>query len=128
MIGTAAGRSGVVAASRATAWTEGHVRRPAFRSILRGSCSPGRTATRSTLTPCPGTFHKRVKAAGLDDIRFHDLRHTFASLMLAAGVEPKKVQAALGHSSIMVTMDTYGHLMPGAGKDAAHRFAEYLEA
>ena len=71
-------------------------------------------------------FHKRVKAVGLDGIRFHDLRHTFASLMLAAGVEPKKVQAALGHSSIMVTMDIYGHLMPGAGKDAAERFAEYV--
>ena len=71
-------------------------------------------------------FHKRVKAAGLDGIRFHDLRHTFASLRLAAGVDPKKVQAALGHSSIMVTMDIYGHLMPGAGKDAAQRFAQYM--
>ena len=46
--------------------------------------------------------------------------------MLAAGVDPKRVQAALGRSSIVVTMDIYGYLMPGAGKDAAQRFAEYL--
>ena len=46
--------------------------------------------------------------------------------MLAAGVEPKMVQTALGHSSIMVTMDIYGYLMPGAVKQAAKRFPEFL--
>ena len=73
-------------------------------------------------------FRDRMKAAGLAEIRLHDLRHSFASIMLAAGVEPKKVQAALGHSTIMVTMDIYGHLMPGAGREAAERFTEYLSA
>ena len=72
-------------------------------------------------------FRARMKRAGLHGLRFHDLRHSFASLMLAAGEQPKVVQAALGHSSIMVTMDIYGHLMPGAGKDAARRLADYLD-
>ena len=73
-------------------------------------------------------FRTRMDRAGLHGLRFHDLRHSFASLMLAAGEQPKVVQAALGHSSIMVTMDVYGHLMPGAGREAARRLAEYIDA
>ena len=46
-------------------------------------------------------------------MRFHDLRHAHASLMLARGVHPKVVADRLGHSSIRVTMDVYSHLMPG---------------
>ena len=71
-------------------------------------------------------FRTRMERAGLHGLRFHDLRHSFASLMLAAGEQPKVVQVALGHSSIMVTMDVHGHLMPGAGNDAARRLADYL--
>jgi integrase len=43
----------------------------------------------------------------------HQLRHTFATLLIAAGVHPKYIQAQLGHASIQVTMDVYGHLFPG---------------
>ena len=71
-------------------------------------------------------FRARTDKAGLEGLRLHDLRHSFATLMLAAGEHPKMVQTALGHSSIQVTMDIYGHLMPGAGKDAAERLAAYL--
>jgi hypothetical protein len=54
-----------------------------------------------------------VKAAGLDRITLHACRHTFASLMIAAGVNAKALQSYMGHSSIRVTFDLYGHLMPG---------------
>jgi integrase len=46
-------------------------------------------------------------------LRFHDLRHTCASLLIAAGAHPKAIQERLGHSSIQITMDRYGHLLPG---------------
>jgi integrase len=49
-----------------------------------------------------------------DEIRFHDLRHTHASLLIAAGVHPKAIQARLGHTSITTTLNRYGHLMPDA--------------
>ena len=51
-------------------------------------------------------------------IRFHDLRHTHATQLLAAGVHPKVVQERLGHSSISVTMDVYSHVTPGLQADA----------
>jgi integrase len=47
-------------------------------------------------------------------IRFHDLRHTYASLCIAAGMDPKALQRAMGHASISMTMDTYAHLFPGS--------------
>ena len=52
--------------------------------------------------------------AGIRRIRFHDLRHTYASLCIAAGMDPKALQRAMGHSSIQVTMDIYAHLFPGS--------------
>jgi integrase len=68
-----------------------------------------------------------VLAAGLpDQLRVHDLRHTCAALLIADGANPKMVQAHLGHSSIQVTLDRYGHLFPSdieamaAGLDAVH--------
>lgn len=54
-------------------------------------------------------------------IRFHDLRHTAATLMLQLGVQPKVVQERLGHASIAVTMDTYSHVMPSMQREAADR-------
>ncbi|URJ67494.1 tyrosine-type recombinase/integrase [Paenibacillus polymyxa] len=45
-------------------------------------------------------------------MRFHDLRHTHATLLLKAGIHPKIVQERLGHSSINVTLDTYSHVLP----------------
>jgi len=54
-----------------------------------------------------------LRAAGVrESVRIHDLRHTFCSMLLAQGASPKYIQSQLGHSSIMVTMDRYGHLMP----------------
>jgi integrase len=50
-------------------------------------------------------FDRRVKAAGVPRIRFHDVRHTFATLALSAGIHPKVVQERLGHSSVGITLD-----------------------
>ena len=55
-----------------------------------------------------------LRRAGLRRIRFHDLRHTYASLLIAQGAHPKYIQAQLGHASIQTTLDRYGHLMPDA--------------
>ncbi|MBW1775928.1 MAG: tyrosine-type recombinase/integrase [Deltaproteobacteria bacterium] len=53
-------------------------------------------------------MRKLQRRAGLRKIRFHDLRHTFASLLIAQGEHPKYIQNQMGHSSINVTMDMYG--------------------
>jgi integrase len=54
-----------------------------------------------------------VKRAGLpDDVRYHDLRHTYARLLIAEGAHPRAITERLGHSSIQVTLGTYGHLFP----------------
>jgi len=67
------------------------------------------------------TFVRILERAGLPHIRFHDLRHTHATLLLEAGVHPKIVQERLGHSSIAVTIDTYSHVVPGLQEMAARR-------
>jgi integrase len=65
---------------------------------------------------------KLIRRAGLNGIRFHDARHTHASLMLKQGVHPKIVQERLGHSSIQITLDTYSHVAPGLQQSAAETF------
>jgi integrase len=57
-------------------------------------------------------FTRALRRAGLRRIRFHDLRHTYAALLIAAGAHPKYIQAQLGHASITTTLNTYGHLLP----------------
>lgn len=57
-------------------------------------------------------FKPALNRAGIDSLRFHDLRHTYASLLLANGAPMKYVQHQLGHSSIKMTMDLYTHLLP----------------
>ena len=66
-------------------------------------------------------------AAGLTRITLHECRHTFASLMIAAGVNVKALATYMGHSSITITMDRYGHLMPGNEAEAAGLLDAYLE-
>jgi integrase len=66
-----------------------------------------------------GKFERILKCAGLPQIRFHDLRHTCATLMLCEGVHVKIVQELLGHSNISITLDTYSHVLPGMGDEAA---------
>ena len=75
-----------------------------------------------------GSFWPLLEKAGLPHVRFHDLRHSCASMLLAANVNPKVVQEMLGHSSIAVTMDTYSHAMPSLQADAAERMGRLLTA
>lgn len=65
------------------------------------------------------TFDQLVAKSGVRRIRFHDLRHTCASLLLAQGVSPRVVMDVLGHSQLSITMDLYSHVMPSALRDAA---------
>jgi integrase len=67
---------------------------------------------------------KLVRHTGLKPIRFHDARHSHASLMLKQGIHPKIVQERLGHSTIAITLDTYSHVAPGLQEAAAKRFDE----
>ena len=60
-----------------------------------------------------------MKRADVTLIRFHDLRHTHASLLLEAGVFPKVVSERLGHANISITLDLYSHVAPGMQKSAA---------
>jgi Phage integrase family len=67
------------------------------------------------------------KEAELNRITLHEARHTYASLMIAAGVNAKALSEFMGHSSIQVTLDKDGHLMPGAESEAASRLDALLE-
>ena len=64
-------------------------------------------------------FHSALETVGLPKIRFHDLRHTAATLLLQANVHPKVVQEMLGHSTIVLTLDTYSHVIPSMQDEAA---------
>ena len=61
------------------------------------------------------SFKPLLRKAGLPDIRFHDLRHTCATLLLSRGHHPKLVQELLGHASVAMTLDRYSHVLPGMG-------------
>ena len=65
---------------------------------------------------------KLAKRTGLEGIRFHDARHSHASLMLKQGVHPKVVQERLGHATISTTLDLYSHVSPGLQQAAAEGF------
>jgi integrase len=72
------------------------------------------------------SFMPLLANAGLPQIRFHDLRHTCATLLLGRGVHPKLVQHLLGHASITMTLDRYSHWMPSMGRHAADGMDEAL--
>jgi integrase len=88
----------------------------------------GRSATRPFE---PVSVNTRARAAwkegGLESIGLHECRHTFASLMIAAGVNAKALSTYMGHSSIAITLDRYGKLFPGNEDEAAGLLEAYLE-
>jgi len=73
-------------------------------------------------------FKRHLKAAELGDSRFHDLRHSCASLLLAQGVPARVVMETLGHSSIQMTLNTYSHVMPVLTRQAADSMDAALRA
>jgi integrase len=72
------------------------------------------------------SFAPLLKKAGLPHIRFHDLRHTCATLLFGKGVHPKYVQELLGHATIAITLDTYSHVLPGMGDQTATAMEDVL--
>jgi len=72
-------------------------------------------------------FESAIRRAGVKRIRLHDCRHTHASLLLEAGIHPKVVQERLGHSSVMVTLDRYSHVVPNMQADAAERIGKVVD-
>lgn len=72
------------------------------------------------------SFQPLLLKAGLPHIRFHDLRHSTATLLFTLGVHPKIVQELLGHSQIFVTLDIYSHILPTLQEEAMQRFNEAL--
>jgi Phage integrase family len=73
-------------------------------------------------------FRPAVRRAELDGLTFHDLRHTYASLMVAAGVSPHVIAEQLGHRDARLVLHRYGHLYPGASRQAAIDLDLYLRA
>lgn len=103
-----------------------HRKRQIEEGLARGSAHPAGDLvfTRVEGTPIhPQWFSTRfkrlAKRAGLPVIRFQDLRHTYATLALAAGVHPKVVSERLGHASVTITLDTYSHVVPTLQREAA---------
>jgi integrase len=72
-------------------------------------------------------FKRITKKAMLRSVRIHDLRHTYATLMLKAGVHPKVVSERLGHANIGITLDIYSHVLPGMQETAAEKFDGIFE-
>jgi integrase len=72
------------------------------------------------------SFKPLLERVGLPEIRFHDLRHTCATLLLGQGVHPKLVQELLGHATIAMTLDTYSHYLPSMGNQAAGAMEDAL--
>ena len=99
------------------------MRRSAIVGGPAGERRPVRAAGRRSVAvhDAPGRagLGSALRTAGLRPLRFHDLRHTFVSQLIAAGAPAKYIQEQAGHGSIQVTMDTYGHLFPGADDNAA---------
>ena len=71
-------------------------------------------------------FRALMKKNDLGGIRYHDLRHAFASALLAAKINPKIVSEALGHAKVAFTLDTYSHTIPSMGRTAADAIDEAL--
>ncbi|SDH62067.1 Phage integrase family protein [Aneurinibacillus thermoaerophilus] len=72
-------------------------------------------------------FKKLLQKANVPPIRFHDLRHTHATIMLKLGEHPKIVSERLGHSSIQMTLNTYSHVTLDMQKEASDRFEQAIK-
>jgi integrase len=71
-------------------------------------------------------FRGMLTTAGVPTVRFHDLRHTAATLLLSQGVAPRTIMETLGHSQISLTMNTYSHVLPALQADAADKLDAVL--
>lgn len=130
---TEAGRRAVAISPRVVAALRKLKREQASARLLLGEayhdaglvfCRPdGRPIDATALTK---RFRKLADAVGFPNLRFHDLRHTHATLLLAQGVHPKIVQERLGHEDVTLTLNTYSHVLPGLQAEAAKKLDEAL--
>nr|WP_166695561.1 tyrosine-type recombinase/integrase [Bacillus cereus] len=67
-----------------------------------------------------------IQKTAMPKVRFHDLRHTNANLLLAKGVNVKVISERLGHSNIKITLDTYSHVLPTMQEDAVNKIEDIL--
>ena len=81
---------------------------------------------RTNNQPMRRALIEALKAAGCPVLRFHDLRHTYAALLIAQGASPKYIQAQLGHASIKMTLDIYGHLMQDTGQEVVRKLDKQI--
>lgn len=125
---TAKGRRSIVLPALAVEALRQHRRRQAEERLLAGPAWRDRwqlvftTPLGTPINPSNlrnRSFRQLLERAGLPRIRFHDLRHTVASLLLAAGTHPKLVQEQLGHSTVQLTLDVYSHVLPSLRKQVA---------
>ena len=93
------------------------------RTTIRGCGASGRYLNPQSLSQL---FDRIVGHTKLPRVRFHDLRHTHASLLVASGEDVKVVSERLGHAHPAFTMHTYQHLLPGMSTAAADRFATLI--
>ena len=104
------------------------IRPPSRTAVTTRSSSAWTTSVKDPFVP--STVRNRALAAweagGLHPITLHECRHTFASLMIAAGENPKAIQTFMGHAKFQMTFDRYGHLLPGSRDQARARMDEYL--
>jgi integrase len=73
-------------------------------------------------------FYRMLEVAGVPHIRFHDLRHTHATMLLEQDVHPKIVSERLGHASVAITLDTYSHVLPSMQRAVAERLDTWIGA
>ena len=124
---TRRGRRSIIIPIGAVEALRRHRARQAEERLLAGSewHERGFVFTSGRGTPLDGDnlisrpFRRVLQVAGLPAMRFHDLRHSCASLLLAQGVAPRVVMETLGHSRISVTLDTYTHVLPALQREAA---------
>jgi integrase len=101
-------------------WSPGRAGRKTTASSVRRSARP--LHPRSLITD----FDDVLQRSGLPRIRFHDLRHSAATLMLVQGISPRVVMEILGHSEIRLRLETYSHVIPGLRREAADRMEATL--
>ena len=103
-----------------------HLAARKLRRVVPPASSSASAAGRSTATRSSTGPTRAWKKAGLDPIGLHECRHTLASILIAAGVTAKALSTYLGHSSTQITLDRYGHLMPGNEDEAVALVDAYL--
>jgi integrase len=87
---------------------------------------PSGSASGSSRLGCDRSLKALLERTGLPPMRFHDLRHTCATLLLSRNVNPKIVSEMLGHSCIGITLDTYSHVLPNMQQSAVRALEEAL--